>query len=531
MEYELSYLNDQDRLDAYNAIVSGCMHIWSKNKLQEDKFLQVAETFAKLAKEDPIFLAHFTSYAIGKLDTNDLKVVSTFFNSISDADGTPFVVQEKNGKVYNSKYKKPNFRIISQAALFSLEPKLVLRVLQLAKKKESYGGLFSEGTHLSKHLITAVKKYLRYRENNPKMIEGIKRAGLGKKYRNLYRMTRIAPSDEAASILRWEQKDGRVIKKRKALSFEGLSDIKIAEKIRNEKLSVLVSLGALPDVISPVIAVAILEQATGNQAIILQSLWDGQGLMQDEEVQKLFEEKIVTAKDAIDRVERINSNISEATKKVMDKTKSDIRKKQTGDIGKVFVHIDISSSMQSAIEFAKQRGSIIAECVQNPEENFFWGAFNDRGYKIKKPKEFTQGAFMAQLYGLRARGMTNCFACYDEARKNECDVDIYITDQGHNSGQLEPHVKKFGKPKAAVIVDFDGMGSGGMLYNQLIENGIPVSIVNPDTLTESALVSQAVRNAMLGAVAVIEEIMDYPLLKIPSVWESIKVYPSKIGSS
>ena len=521
MEHELSYLNDQERLDAYSTITSGCMHLWSKNKLQEEKFLQVAETFAKLAKEDPVFLAHFTSYAVSKLDSKDLKVVSTFFNSLSDADGTPFLVKEKDGKVYNSDYKKPNLRMISQAALLALEPKLALRVLKLARKKESYGGIFSSGSHYSKSLKTAAKKYLKYRENNLRMIEGIKKSGLSNIYKNIYRMARMAPSTEVAEILRWEQKDGRKIEKREALSFEGLEDLEIAKKIREEKLSPHVALGMLPEKISPVIAVAVLEQATGNQAIILQSLWEGQGLLQDKEIQELFESKISTAKDAIDRVERINSNVSAGTKKIMDTKKSEIRKEQTGDIGRVFVHIDISTSMTEAIQLAKERGSIIAECVQNPEENFFWGAFNDRGFIIERPEEFTQGAFMSKLYGLRPGGMTDCFACYGEARNNNCDVDIYITDQGHNVGSLKPKVAKFGKPQASVIVDIDNLGNDGQLAKQLIQNDIPVSFIKPDALVESALVSQAVRTAMLGAIAVIDNIMDYPLLKLPKYWEAI----------
>lgn len=525
-ENELSYLNDEDRLKAYNAITNGCMHLWSKGKLQEGKYLDVAETFAKLAKEDPIFLAHFTSYAIGKLDSKDLKVVSTFFNSLSDADGTPFVVKEKDGNVYNSEYKKPNFRVVSQAAIFHLEPKLVLRILQLAVKKESYGGFFSSGSHFSKHLKTAVKKYLRYREENIKIVEGIVKSGLTRIYKNLYRFARISPSLEVAGLLRWDQKDGREIEKREVLSFEGLTDIEIAEKIRNEKITTHVALGALPDEISPVIALAVLEQATGNQAVILHSLWEEQGLLKDEEVRNLFEEKISTAKDAIDRVERINSNISAETKKVMDNKKSEIRKKATGDIGKVFVHIDISSSMDFAIDIAKERGAIIAECVQNPEENFFWGAFNVRGFLIEKPKEFTQGAFMSKLYGLKANGMTNCLACYGEARRLGCDVDIYITDQGHNSGDIGAIIRKHGLPKASVIIDTDGLGMRGELAQELTRNGIPVSIVNPESLTESALVTQAVRNAMLGAIAVIDEIMEYPLLRLPTFWESISLSAS-----
>jgi len=47
-----------------------------------------------------------------------------------------------------------------------------------------------------------------------------------------------------------------------------------AEKIRKEKLPPTGVIGALPDKISPVIAVSILEQASGNQAVILRELFD-----------------------------------------------------------------------------------------------------------------------------------------------------------------------------------------------------------------------------------------------------------------
>lgn len=524
-ELQLSYLNDQDRLNAYNLIVGGTQHLWSKNQLQEDKFEEVANTFVKLAEEDPLFLAHFTSYAIKNLDSKDLKVVSTFFNALSDADGTPFMETDKRGVKKQSKYKKPNLRTISQAAIQELNPKLVKRVVDLANLKKSYGNKYKEGTHFPNSLKTSIKKYVRFREKNPKAIEGVKKTGLGKTFENLYRMVHISPSTEAAEILRWTQKDGREIKKKEALSFDRLSDREIAEKIREEKISPLVALGALPTKISPVIAVSILEQATGNQAVISHSLFQEQGLLEDEEVQKLFEEKLSTAKDALDRVERINTEVSETVKKSMDTAKSESRKEQVGDIGKVFVHIDISPSMHQAVEFAKQRGAIIAECISNPEENFFWGAFNEHGYIIEKPKEFTQGAFMSALYGLRSGGSsTNCLACYPKARELGCDVDIFITDQEHNTGNIKSIIDRYGKPKAAVIVNFGygEYGEDGMFYNQLIINGVPTSIVNPNTLTESALVAQAVKTAIKGASATIDQIMETSLLELPPWWASVE---------
>ena len=90
MERELGFLSDQDRLNAYQTIVNGCQHLWSKGKLVPEKLNPVLDTFMVLAEKDPYFLAHFTSYAVKKLDSKDLKVVSIFVNSLSDADGTAF---------------------------------------------------------------------------------------------------------------------------------------------------------------------------------------------------------------------------------------------------------------------------------------------------------------------------------------------------------------------------------------------------------------------------------------------------------
>lgn len=525
-EFSLSYLNDSDRLKVYETLTKGCMHLWSKNKLQMDRFKTVMDTFINLADKDPYFLAHFTSYAMTKLRSKDLKVVSLFANALSDADGTPFVITEEGGIVRNSEYFKPNLRQVTQAGLQMLEPKLVLRVIQLANLKMSLGERYKEGTHFPKSLKTALKKYLKYRENHLQMVKGIKKAGLRKVLMNLYRLARIAPSTEVAEILRWDQRDGREIKKSQALSFENMDDIDIAKKIREEKINPIVALGVLPEKISPVIAVAILEQATGNQAVILHSLFDKQGLLKHEEVVDLFTEKLKTAKDALDRVDRMNTNMNKDVEKALKQAKSEKRKDEFGEVGKIYVHLDISPSMESAIEFAKQKGAIIAECVKNPEKNFFWGAFNHKFRPLKKPKTFTQGAFMQILYGLKCSGSTNVMACYKQARFLGCDIDIFITDQEHNHGSIEKYFE-YGKPRVAVIVHFASNtfsnGKDGPLYNALIKNDIPTAILEPEKLTESALVTQAIKTAVVGAVATIDEIMQTELLKIPDWWESVSV--------
>jgi hypothetical protein len=514
----IGFLDNAERLKIYDTLISGCQHLWSKNKPQEEKITQALNDFSVLAEKDPLFLAHFTSFSCKKLDSKDLKVIATFVNSLSDADGTPFSL--------GSEFKKPNWRIVSQAAFCELDPKLALRVLKLANTKRSVGSKPS-ATHFSRHLKTAATKYLRYRESNPKILEGIKKAGLGNTLKSIYRIARIAPSPEACQILRWKQKAGfpgaGVEIKKSAFDFTGLTELQIAEKIRQDKLKPQAVLGALPDKISPVIAAAVLEQCSGDQAVVLTSLFEEQGLLKDKEVKALYEKKIRTAKQALDRVERIKQEMDEETKAVMKQAKADVRKEQVGDIGKIYIHLDISGSMQVALQTAKKRGAIIAECVRDPEINFHWGAFNNRGFALPRPVKFTEDGFHSALYGLIAGGGTDCFALFPEARRLGCTTDFYITDGQHTQGDASARLKMLqdqGMPKQVVIIKCGQ-------YIPTLENAfralqIPVAVIDEKQLTESALVTQAIRQASLGSQTVIEDVLAQPLLSLPKWWYSIR---------
>lgn len=541
MENKLSYLDDAERLRVYKSITDGCMHLWSKGKLMDgktcancgkdqpqpgcrthatpDRLTPIMDLFANLAEKDPLFLAHFTSYAAKKLDSKDLQVVSTFASLLSDADGTPFSE--------GSTYTKPNWRIVGQAALANLDPKLVKRVIGLSCRKAPFGSK-PAGTHQSKHLKTAVKKYVRYREANPKMLSGIKRVGLKDTMVTLYKMARISPSAEAVKILRWKQQANRpganVELEKSVFDFSGLSDIQIAQKIRQEKLKPTAVLGALPDKLTPVVAAAILEQSTGNQAVVLTEMFEDQGLLKNKEVKAVYAEKVKTAKTALDRVERIKSKMDAEVEAVLKSAKSDKRKDDVGDFGSVFLHLDVSGSMQDTITIARDRGAIIAECVKNPKENFHWGIFNESGKVLPNPASFEKDAFAHALYGVRTGGGTNCLALYREARRLGCTTDIYVTDQGHTGAELGgmiDHFRQMGvaDPKMVVIIH---IGRDRETLKEAFERkGIPVATLQPNQLNESALVAQAVKASLRGASPVIAEIMAQPLLSLPKWWEAV----------
>ena len=210
--------SDEKRLEIFKLLSSACTHLYSKGKLQEDKFTTVAEILSDLAVNDPVFMAHLTAYACKK-DSKDLKVLSVFFNALSDANGTPFFK--------GAKKCKPNYREVSYAALQKLDPHLALRVLELAHKKFGVKGILNESRHFPTGLKTAFRKYIGYREQNLTSLRGMKKSGLSKKMQQMYRLTRTAPTAEAASILRWKQKSGEPIEMEDLPDFSGMKSTEI----------------------------------------------------------------------------------------------------------------------------------------------------------------------------------------------------------------------------------------------------------------------------------------------------------------
>lgn len=515
----LPFLSSQERLNAYQIIIDGCSHIYSKNKLQLDKAKTVLEQLVPLTKKDPYFLAHLVSYALKNSKGKDLHVFLTYVAALSSADGTPFSP--------DSKYMKPNLRYLAAAALQQLDPKLAARVMEIANIKYAVKDQFNEARHFPTSLRTALEKYLTYRETNLEMVKGIKKAGLGNTLEVLYRGLHKAPTTDVAKILRWQQKNKKIKFDSALIDFKDLTDIQIAKKIQKEKLSVLGVLGALPRPMSPVVAVAILEQCTGNQAVILRKTFEDAGVLKDPEVLKLYEKKIKTAKTALDRAETLSQTASKEVKEAMANARAEVRQEETKGLGKIYLHIDFSGSMDAAIEFAKERGTIIAECINDPTNNFKWGLFGSRGMELALPAEFVKDAFKAILFPFGSpNGATDCFALYPNARKFGADVDIFVTDQEHNTGNLGEKIKEFheqfpqyAKPRACVIVDFShGYQTVQAAYEA---NNIPVAILKPDTLTQSALVVEAVKTAIKGPVQIIDEIMNTPLLSLPNWYFTI----------
>lgn len=522
----LPFLSSKERLEAYQLILDGCHHIWSKNEIQQEKAKKALEVLIPLTKNDPYFLAHLTSYVFKKSDAKDLQVFLAYAATLSSADGMPFSP--------GSKYLKPNLRYVGVAALESLDPKLVDRIVKVANMKYGVANYLNDASHFPMNLRTAIKKYVKYREAHPEYVAGIKKAGLASVLKRLYAAMRMKPSEEVVKTLRWKRKDIKVDFGERPYDFTGKKDLEIAEIIRANKipyLGVLAELSRVKNKVSPVIAVAMLEQATGNQAVIMRATFEDAGILSEPEVLKLYEEKIKEAKTTLDRVDAISENASQAIKDLMKKARATQRQSQTVGIGKIYIHVDDSGSMSQIREFAADHGSIFAECVNDPAKNLKWGIFGSSGQEMPLPQEFVTDAFKAVIFSYRDGGSTDCYALYPNARAFGADVDVFISDQGHTDGDLTRKIREYhrnnpdvAKPRACVIINFGGAhyGSGDHQIKEAYEaNGIPAVEMKPTTLKESALVVEAVKTALLGPVTVIDDIMNTELLKLPQWYYSV----------
>lgn len=526
MNDQLSEYSDTKRLSVYKMLTAACGHMYSKGKLQEEKFLAAANIFAELAKKDPLFLAHFVVWSSNQ-DSKDQKVLSVFFNALSDADGLPFFA--------GSEMNKPNLRVVSHSVMQNMDVPTVLRVVELANKRFGVKGLLNESCHFPTSLKTSLRKYLLYREAHTDMLKGIRNAGLTQKYTNLYRIAGLSPSDYAVGLFKWNQKDGRkweeFQKQEEALpDFKNLTSRDIVEVLGKVKLSPIIALSIIPHAkITSAVASQLVKNCTGNQAIVLYNWFASNGFLDVKSIRDLFEKKVQTATTAVDRIDTLTRNAVAEDKEMMSNIRSANRKAKanTASFGKIFMHIDISGSMNDIIQYAKDNASVFAECVENPEKNFAWGTFNHAGHRLPIPASFKKEGFYSAMYGICAGGSTDCYANYEEARKFGANVDVFVTDEGHNCRSMAERIQEYHarhpsvqKPSAVVIVKF---GRGSNLVEQAYKaNGIPVVIMAPESLKESAMVSQSVAIAMKGEMSVIEDIMSTKLVSLPSWWNSVE---------
>lgn len=487
-----------ERLAVYRHLTKACQHLYSKGKMQNEKMAAALQEFSPLTKNDPVFLAHLAAWAASeKNQSRDLHLLALYLNALNDGDGTLFMV--------GGTLRKPNYRLVTQALLNTLKPHQFTRLLYFNKLKWNLHGI--EATHFPRCLRTAMKVYL------DSLSPATVKKHVGKQFRRhlieAFRRLRLQPRPKVAQELSWKQqgKRGITIQKDAFVNpFEGLQDEAIAALILSERMSFRRALSFLsPEPSLPIMA-SLLEAASPNELIIQVAMFEKSGLLAVRELAEKFYAKTKNA-TSIDRIDAISAPIAEHVKEGMQKARTTARQQQMGLLsGSMFLDVDKSSSMTGAIELAIKSAATLCDVVG--ANNFSCGVFGTNG-KVFSDKPVSKEHAMKIFYGIAATdGQTDCFANYRAVMKDRpVNYYVWITDGGHNYGSTA--LQGLHKPDMAMIVYVGNRSTE--LESKLRTNGIPYSLLPVDSLQSSNLVVQAIKTALLGETAIIEEIMNTPL--------------------
>jgi len=391
---------------------------------------------------DNEFAARWASYAF-RQEHRDVKVVLAAFLLVQSRKGDPVV--EGGETLFNDE----DYRDVGEAMMLlqekgkDLNPKLLLRihdVLMLpeiaALNRELGFGKSAKRPFLGRW-PRAVEKWLRYREENPKMLEGLVKAGFRTTVMELARRVGYKPlSDKFFEVLRWKQKqagDGRrgmAIGKevQAAESWDDLDEAQICEVITKTRPNWKRVVSLLPPRIGitrAVMAAAIEANSLSDKdIIILTPTLEDLGLLKIQEIRERHAAALARADDM--RAANIARNVrSKELREQLEDAGDKVAQKAVEEVVRDIVIdflVDVSGSMEGALEAAKP---LIAKFLQSlPADKVRVAVFNTAGREVVVKHASTKGV-EAAFRGIRAGGGTDYGAGVRVLAK-------YPTPEGHD---------------------------------------------------------------------------------------------------
>lgn len=389
-------------------------------------YRQIADVW----KLDNEFAAKWASYAFLNEDSRDLKVALAAFMLVQARKGDP-VLDE--GKVA---FHDDDFRDVGEAMLLldntgakkdikHLDVKLILRILDIlevpgvaAINRELGFGNSARHAFLGR-FPKAADKWLRYREENPKILEGLIKKGFRTSVKRLAESIGYKPtSAKFFTALRWKQtqaKDGRrslaigaAVKA--AESWKGLTEEQIGERILATKPDFKRIVGLLPEEIGltrAIMAAAIEAGSLSNKDLIIYTpTLEELGLLKVPAIQGRWQEAVKNAEDqrAANIATRVKSkeakeSLQEAADTAVQKAVEEVFRNQ-----RLYTFVDCSGSMQDAIQRAK-------DCIKKalpafPLDRNHVARFTTTGHEVKIPAATSVGVEHA-FANIRADGGTD----------------------------------------------------------------------------------------------------------------------------
>jgi hypothetical protein len=480
-------------------------------------YKQVAEVW----QLDNEFAARWASYAF-KQEHKDLKVVLAAFMLVQSRKGDP-VVDEGKVAFYDQ-----DFRDVGEAMMLLygkdwkgldakqlLRIKAVLEVPEIAKLNYEMGFAKSDRKPFMGRYYGVVRKWLKFREENVPLLKGLIKSGQRGMVRELAIISGYKPqSPRFFELLRWHQRQSKhhaarsiEIGKVQAAgeSWDGLVEGEICERIEKEKPGWKLIDGRLvaagKEATRAIFAAAIEAGSMSDKDLIIMApTLEDLGLFRVQEIKARVQDAISKAEDmrAANIAKRVQTKEVEemleagadaALQKQVEAVVEDFR---------IYILVDVSSSMQGAIETAK---GYLAQFVQGiPLDRLHVAVFNSAGREIKIPHASAAGVRNAFM-GVSAGGCTDYGAGvraiqHHRPKDGETVVMLYVGDEGAND--FAAAVRRTGFEPAAFgllrVVSPTWPSQRTCVQNTAGQLGIPCFMLDENTFKDPYEIPRALRH-------------------------------------
>lgn len=507
-------------------------------------YRQVAEVW----QLDNEFAAHWASYAFSQ-DHIDLKTVLAAFFLVQSRKGDPV---REGGEIL---FHDEDYRDIGEAMILNYEKRgdgkkdnralgarHLLRIHdflmlpEIAEINRELGFGKSARNPCVGRWPKVVQKWLRFREDNPKVLEGLIRAGAKQTVIQLASRSGYKPSSpKFFQVVGWNQKQAKDGRRGVALdqkisgaeSWEGKTEAEVCALIMKERPAYKRIISLVPVEVGltrAVVAAAIEAGAMSNKELIIATpTLEDLGLLKVQEIREKWE---AAGKEATDqRAANIARNVKskETRNQLQDAADTAVKKAVEEELKalRVYFLIDRSSSMEGAIDKAKE---YIEKFLQGfTLDQIFVCVFNTAGREV--PIKHASAAGVRNAFrGVTAGGGTDYGAAVQFCGRNHRPKDdedvlfIFIGDEdsrprGYFAGEaktFEAQVRAsglnpmaFGLLRITSMTFFHGqpMVEGKVVRNTAAKLGVPCFQIDEATFDDPYAIPRTIR-ALVAATPV-----------------------------
>jgi hypothetical protein len=437
-------------------------------------YRQIVEVY----KLDDTFLAKWASYAFMQ-EHKDLKVALAAFMLVQPRKGDPVVGDNGKAEFYDLDYrdvgeammllnvKTPPTTLKPEGEEIHLDAKHLLRIFdflqlpEIAQINRELGFTASARKAPRGRWDRAVKKWLNFREQNPKLLKGLIKSGQRTAVMQLAEFSGYKPTTPAFfSFLRWKQNQADDGRRQLAIgeavsaaaSWNDLTEEQICQKISSEKPNYKVIGTLVPQKIGitpAIMAAAIQAGCLSDKDLILATpTIEDLGLMKHPDTKAKWESAMKKQNDM--RAANIAKRVqSKEVKESLQTAAETALKEQVAEVVRglrVYFMVDKSGSMEGAIEAAKDA---IKKCLPAfPLDQLHVSVFSTEGREVEI--RFASAAGVENAFkGVNAGGGTDYgegvrVLSHHKPKPGEDALFIFVGDEGNERPHFVEAVRNSG---------------------------------------------------------------------------------------